>query len=239
MSATPSIAREFDAKAPVYESNRLAPWYQAHADFLLEQVLPLGADDVVVDIGCGTGYLLRRLAAGGSGATGLGLDLSAGMIRVARSRADAAGARALTFVQADWEDPVARARALAAAPRPSRMICASTLHYFVDPAAALGAMVETLRPGGEVLILERASEHSPMTRIWGRLHRHLIRDHVQFYDSSTLVDMLRAAGFGQARVESRLRKRFWKGKLYTNLALIRATKPGVARSTCAAPAGSS
>jgi SAM-dependent methyltransferase len=66
---------EFDAKAEVYESNRLAPWYQAQGDRVLEH-LSIEPADVVLDVGCGTGYLLRQIARAWPGVIGIGVDIA-------------------------------------------------------------------------------------------------------------------------------------------------------------------
>ncbi|MBW4681755.1 MAG: class I SAM-dependent methyltransferase [Microcoleus vaginatus WJT46-NPBG5] len=75
----------FDLWAPSYDSLFPSVIYQAIHQRLLEYVdLPHQAN--VSDLGCGTGRLLSRLAATFPDLRGTGLDLSAQMIRQARSR---------------------------------------------------------------------------------------------------------------------------------------------------------
>jgi SAM-dependent methyltransferase len=81
---------EFDAKAELYEANRLAPWYQAQGDHVLEH-LSLQPADVVLDVGCGTGHLLRQVARTFPDVTGIGVDIAPKMIEVARRQGGRAG----------------------------------------------------------------------------------------------------------------------------------------------------
>ena len=50
---------EFDAKADLNEANRLAPWYQAQCDRVLEH-LSLEPVDVVLASACAVGLISRR-----------------------------------------------------------------------------------------------------------------------------------------------------------------------------------
>lgn len=75
----------FDLWAPSYDSLFPSVIYQAIHQRLLEYV-NLPPQPEVLDLGCGTGRLLSRLAATFPDLRGTGLDLSAQMIRQARSR---------------------------------------------------------------------------------------------------------------------------------------------------------
>jgi SAM-dependent methyltransferase len=104
-------------------------------------------------------------------------------------------------------------------------VCVSAFHYFRTPVRALAAIHDVLRPGGRLLILDRAREQSLLTVLWQYAHRFLIRDNVQFSSSTEIAGMLEQAGFQDVRVLSRLRKVLWKNKLYTSLVLIQGTRP--------------
>jgi len=219
MSDKRTIVREFDAKAAVYETNRLAAWYKGHAEKIVER-LALKPGELVLDVGCGTGYLLRAIVRRFPGVHGVGLDLAPAMVEEARSKAAAEGMTSLRFECADWEDGNVSGDQLFADRRPSSILCVNALHYFSAPQAAIDKMWSMLAPGGKAWVLERAREGSALTAVWGYLHHYVIRDHVRFYRTGDLLDMLRHAGFQQARTEISLRKILWRGKAYTSLALI-------------------
>ena len=103
-------------------------------------------------------------------------------------------------------------------------VCVSSLHYFSDPPAAARKIYECLSPGAKFVLVDRAKDGSMLTQLWGFLHERIIKDHVRFYSSSELLDIVKNAGFREVRVVTKIRKLFWKGKFFTSLALISAQK---------------
>lgn len=218
-SAT-EIREEFDRKAEEYEAGRLAPWYRAQGELALQH-LPERGPGPLVDVGCGTGWMLRRWASARGGERGVGVDLAPGMVERARHLARAEGVEGLTFLAGDWLDPATRRLVLEELPAPARAItCVSVLHYFADPEEALRGMASLLAPGGKVVVIDRALDGAPLTRAWGLLHRRVIGDHARFHRSEDLQAHMEAAGLERARVEARIRRLHWKGKLATSLVLV-------------------
>jgi ubiquinone/menaquinone biosynthesis C-methylase UbiE len=214
------IEREFNALAADYESNRLAPWYQAQADLVLDACGPLENRDVL-DVGCGTGYLLRSYLARNPGARGVGIDIAGGMVERAEALAAADGVNNARFITADWEtlDPKELDEfnfRLA--------FCTSAFHYFSAPRQAAEKLCRALDSGGTLYLIERNKSNSPLTLLWGWLHRHLIKDNVEFYSLEELVDCFRAAGFADVTVARTVNRLLWKNKLYTSVALLKCTK---------------
>jgi ArsR family transcriptional regulator len=102
----------------------------------------------LLDIGCGTGGVLERLAPRID--EGLGIDASREMLALARSRLTERGLSHISVRQAD----------MYRLPLPDAGFDAVTLHmvlhYAEDPAAALAEAARVLRPGGRLLILDLA-----------------------------------------------------------------------------------
>lgn len=219
-----SIADQFDKVAAEYEHNRLSGWYKAQADYALAELGQLDAG-LVLDVGCGTGWLLRKLVGAQPEMQGLGIDASAEMVSTAGEESRNEGVNGLSFLEADWEtiDPGVLESAIASRPVVAA-VCVSSFHYFSNPPAAVRKMYECLSPGARLVLIDRAKDGSMLTRLWGILHERLIKDHVRFYTSGELLDVVKDAGFRNVRVGTRISKYFWKGKSFTSLALIAAEK---------------
>jgi SAM-dependent methyltransferase len=107
----------------------------------------IAADDVVLDIGCGTGQSTcdaARLAASGSA---LGVDLSARMLRRARQRAAEQGIGNAHFLQADAQIHAFDPESFSVA------ISHTGAMFFGDPVAAFANIARAVRPGGRLVLL--------------------------------------------------------------------------------------
>ena len=87
----------FDAHAPHYDANPFTAHTKAEVDFFL-RLFPLPRGASVLDVGCGTGRHTLELARRGYRVTGV--DLSEGMLNVARAKAAVDGLD-VHFVHAD------------------------------------------------------------------------------------------------------------------------------------------
>jgi ubiquinone/menaquinone biosynthesis C-methylase UbiE len=98
---------QFDRWSGTYDDSALQPAYQAAHEAVLD-ALPRQVEPVrLLDIGCGTGRLLARLAtAVAAGSVLVGIDASAGMLRAARDRVGClvgGMAEALPFAEATFD----------------------------------------------------------------------------------------------------------------------------------------
>jgi SAM-dependent methyltransferase len=138
------VTRVFDAMADTYD--QLEPWYdhlyaRLHAIIRRTLARPTTADTATaLDAGCGTGFQTALL--GTLGYRTHGVDISAGLLAVARARLPEA-----TFVRARLE-----ALPYAAGVFDAVTCCGSTLSFVADPAAALVELGRVLRPGGRLLL---------------------------------------------------------------------------------------
>jgi ubiquinone/menaquinone biosynthesis C-methylase UbiE len=139
------IAR-FDAWAPVYEASALQEVFYAR---LHRRVLglALGAGSApgrIVDVGCGTGRLLRTAAGAFPDARLVGVDISAGMLAQAQAMT-APGERGV-FVRADSAAlPFADAAFDVAT-------CTACSHHWPEPAAALGELRRVVAADGLLVL---------------------------------------------------------------------------------------
>ncbi len=134
----------YDAFAATYEARRHEPYHRFLDDSELAVVAPLAAGRDVLEVGCGTGLVLERLADVARHATGV--DLSPGMLAKAHARGldvREGDATALPFPDASFD-----------------VTCSfKVLAHVPDLARALAEMARVTRPGGFV-VAELYNAHS-------------------------------------------------------------------------------
>ncbi len=143
-SAAPTL---FDRWSETYDrpSFQNATYRPVH-DAVLKRLVE-DRPEVIVDLGCGTGHLTRRLRQQYPDAKIIGVDYSNGMLGEARGRV---GAEA-QLVQAD-------AQYLPLRPGSADVVvCTESFHWYPDQARAAAGVAELLRPGGQLVIASIAA----------------------------------------------------------------------------------
>jgi SAM-dependent methyltransferase len=147
-------------------------------------VLVLGPNDHLLEVGCGGGLLLRDALATGARVTGL--DHSEDMVELARDRAPGA------------EMVHSKVEALPFADETFTAVAMSIVFFFLDdPVGALLECQRVLRPGGRIAIYTTGPElrgtPAAPEPVASRGH---------FYADEELVELARRAGLGDAKVSN-------------------------------------
>ena len=174
----------YDRWAGAYGRSRLLPSLQKKA--LAE--LRARADDRVLDVACGAGALVVEVAARVDRA--VGVDLSDGMLRLARSRllADADSGRLanVEFLQGPSDALPFDDGSFTA------LVCTTALHHFPDPQRSIDEMARVLAPGGR-LVIGDACRDSPATKLADPLYRRFEEGHVGLQRKRDIEAMLTRA----------------------------------------------
>jgi ubiquinone/menaquinone biosynthesis C-methylase UbiE len=142
-------ARSYDVVAGLFFRTR----YEAIAEAIAAQ-FPAGSR--LLDVGCGPGEVLNRLATIAPGIDATGLDVDAAMIDRARRKAARAGRASNAgprFVVAD----------VAAMPFPDAsfdvVVSSYAVHHWPDRQAGLAEVMRVLKPGGRAIVWDVAAPH--------------------------------------------------------------------------------
>jgi len=196
--------RGFDKWAPTYEEDRRSRW-NARSQGAAFDALELGADDRLLDVGCGSGAAVRRAAPFVSRV--VGVDLSPAMIE--RALQLAAGLEDVEFRVAESSELPFEDGSFTA------VLCTTSFHHYPDAAAAVREMARVLVPGGRLVIGDPSADRWE-ARLADRFLRRFDESHVRLYRSIELAALLYGAGLENVAVR-KLRSGAY--------AIVRARKP--------------
>lgn len=162
-------------------------------DALVAQIRPQ-ADDLIADLGCGTGSLLVRLAKTAPKAGLIGIDPDPVVLGHASAKTRRAGAT-VAFVQGFARD----AELLLRGRRVTKVVSSLVLHQvpMAEKSAALRAAYDTLPPGGELHIADYSLQRTWLMRVLFRAVVQTVdgRDNTEPQARGMLPELIRAAGF--------------------------------------------
>lgn len=148
MDVVGRVSAHYDGRAPSYDESLM---HRSLAEAVAERALA-HAPGLLLDVGTGTGLVLRAGLARDASVRAVGLDRSPGMLAVARRTVPDA-----LLVLAD------AARLPLADGCVDVVTCVTVLHLLPDPTAAMAEWRRVLRPGGRVLTATFAAPAPPGT----------------------------------------------------------------------------
>jgi ubiquinone/menaquinone biosynthesis C-methylase UbiE len=152
----------------------------------------------VLDVGCGTGQLLCTLSGGPLSLRLFGVDPSAEMLAIARSRVSAnvslarAPAELLPFPDGTFD----------------RVVSTSVFHYIRRPRAALDEFRRVLAPGGQLLVTDWCDDYLAC-KLCDAVLRLFNRAHFRTYTCKECEALLREASFARVEIERYRIGWFW------------------------------
>ncbi len=176
-----TVSDQYDAWARMYDV--LWRRYVNQTLPVARRALAVAPGEAVLDLACGTGELLRRIATETPTAELTGVDLAPGMVHRARQKlADVPGAR---IESADAHDLPVPDDAFDA------VVCANTFHYFTGPDVVLREVARVLRPNGRFIVLDWCRDFWTC-RVMDAVLRRVDPAHGTCYTLQELRDLLEA-----------------------------------------------
>jgi ubiquinone/menaquinone biosynthesis C-methylase UbiE len=183
---TTAARTHFDRWSETYEQDSSARWLR-EVQVQALAALALTANDVLLDVGCGTGAAVRDAAPTVTRA--VGFDLSPGMIEQAEERA--AELDNVEFRTGDVSGRLPFADGAFTA-----LVCTTAFHHFPRPTDTIREMARVLAPSGRLIIADANRRHAAVFAL-DLVLRVAQPSHAGFRSPGQLMHDLCAAGFAR------------------------------------------
>ncbi|WP_373058058.1 class I SAM-dependent methyltransferase [Gemmatimonas sp.] len=191
-----AVRQEYDALAGRYDQRWTG--YVAASTALANARLPLKPGMRVLDVGCGTGVLLKQLRERMPDARFLGVDAAPRMLAQARQRLG----RRVPLVEGSGEALPLSDRSVDA------VVCTSALHYMADAPRALSEMHRVLTPGGTLVLVDWCADFVTM-RALDRVLRVVDRAHQRTFTARQVRSLAAGATFEHVDIARCKIDHFW------------------------------
>ena len=149
----------------------------------------LAADENILEVGCGTGWLVALLAEQAPEGRVVGLDVSDEMVRRARQRNDEI--ENVMFVTGEAGEIPWDAQFF------SQVLSVESAYYWPDPARGVREMFRVLREGGSAWVLINFYRENPHAHQW----REVLTVPVHLHSAEEWAALFRDAGFTEVSWE--------------------------------------
>jgi ubiquinone/menaquinone biosynthesis C-methylase UbiE len=206
---------KFNRWAKSYDEGRLTTWMRQGQEKSLE-ALCLNKTDLLLDVGCGTGWGVMRAAERLFEGRACGVDLSPAMIAQARKTANELPNVEFQVADAEllpYDDAFFNA-----------VMCTHSFHHYSDPVRALSEIYRVTKPGGRLVILDSNRDRCAWVWCWDHILRVFEKSHVRYYTEGELLGLFDRAGYSNRALvySEHFHCRF--GKLGWGVSIIRADK---------------
>ena len=188
MSHHDPVVAEYTKAAQDYDE-KWAFYVQATTRETLAR-LTIPVTGALLDVGCGTGELLSRLATMCPDAKLAGIDPAASMLAAAEQKLDGRADLRVGYANAlPWPDGSFDV-----------VVSCNMFHYITHPVAALKEIARVLRPGGELVITDWCDDYLAC-RLCNLYLRLTHRVYYRTYRQRECLHLLREAGYATPQIE--------------------------------------
>ncbi len=210
-------ANRFDQWADSYSEDRISSWFTFYQSMAMSK-LNLTEGHGFLDVGCGTGWAVRKAAKQLKFGKSCGIDISSKMIENALAQTPNTENQNIEFQVANSE----------AIPYPdesfSSIICTFSIHHYQNPVRALLEMKRVLKQDGSIVILDSARDVSFAIWLQDRGRRYFEESHVKYYTTKEMEALVTEAQLKIFGDITTINKFMDHNKVFTGLMLLECRK---------------
>jgi ubiquinone/menaquinone biosynthesis C-methylase UbiE len=207
--------RHFSRWASNYDSGKITEWFRYFQERTIEEIKP-SQSEVILDVGCGTGWAVIQLGKMIPAGQICGVDLSSAMVNKAKANAD--GMKNVEFKVGDSENLPYDDKKF------DSVMCTISFHHYPNPVGVLREFHRVLKPGGAAYVLDVIRDGSLLIFLYDIGQKVLFGDLVRYYRSNEIIDFFIKSDFKNVHENFRVKKLLLHKKFLTSVALISAKK---------------